>query len=125
MGSGGLSAAERGFVTCQLESRHWRLGQLDGSFEEVHGPGVVGRFPLLREGGWREDTQIDQRGTIAAGEERDGVFIYQSMSGRGPVASFEGEITFVPGSLREPSGAPFRVAVARFPLTIAADEVLC
>jgi len=110
------SAEQRGFVTAQLHTRHWVLRQSDGSAELVDGDGVVGRFPLLREGGWREDRQTDASGRIGAGEEEEGLFIYQSMSGRGGTISFEGHIMFVPGSLRQPRGEEFAVAVARFPL---------
>jgi F-box protein 3 len=121
---GGLSPAERGFETAQLRSRHWILGQTSGPPETVNGAGVVGRYPLLFEGGWREDRQTDASGTVRPGHECDGTFIYQSMSGRGPTCSFEGELEFVPGSLRKPAGEPFRVTVGRFPLECRADEFL-
>jgi len=39
------------------------------------------------------------------------------MSGRGGMRSFGGELSFVPGSLAEPSGEEFSVTVARFPLS--------
>ena len=60
---------------------------------------------------------------VRPGEEKSGIFIYQSMSGRDAV-SFEGEISFVPGSLRQPRGDEFQVAVARFPLVCANDEFI-
>ena len=121
---GGLSASERGFETCQLKERKWLLAQRDGPPEVVQGLGVVGRFPLLREGGWREDRQTDASGRIATGKDNSGIFIYQSMSGRGPTCAFEGEITMVPGSIHRPTGEPFQVTVARFPLEAGADEFL-
>ena len=49
--------SERGFETAQLRSRHWRI-QRRGETDAVHGDGVVGKFPLLREGGWRDDEQV-------------------------------------------------------------------
>jgi hypothetical protein len=57
-------------------------------------------------------------------QDNSGIFIYQSMSGRGPTCAFEGEITMVPGSIQKPTGEPFQVAVARFPLEAGADEFL-
>ena len=121
---GGLSAEERGFETCQLKERKWILSQRNGPPEHVHGAGVVGRFPLLREGGWREDRQVDASGRIAQGEDNTGVFIYQSMSGRGPTCAFEGAITMVPGSITQPTGDEFEVAVARFPLEAGPEEFI-
>jgi hypothetical protein len=38
--------------------------------------------------------------------------------------SFEGEIELVPGSIAQPTGEPFRIAVARFPLTCAPTEFM-
>jgi hypothetical protein len=61
--------------------------------------------------------------SIEAGDEMDGIFIYQSMSG-GRAVSFEGELMFVPGSLREPQAAAFPVRVAQFPLTCSADDYI-
>jgi ApaG protein len=34
----------------QLVSRHWRITDANGRVEEVRGPGVVGKQPLLRPG---------------------------------------------------------------------------
>lgn len=36
--------------TVQLLSRHWIITDAHGEVEEVKGPGVVGKQPLLREG---------------------------------------------------------------------------
>uniref|UniRef100_A0A7S3FKK4 ApaG domain-containing protein n=1 Tax=Haptolina ericina TaxID=156174 RepID=A0A7S3FKK4_9EUKA len=118
---GALNAAERGFETAQLRGRHWILRGADGEEEHVHGDGVVGRYPLLREGGWREDMQ---RGSsysptgLRVGETMEGTFIYQSMSGRGGHVSFGGEILLVPGELRNPTGAEFAVELPPFPLVV-------
>ena len=62
---GGLSAAARGFETCQLHTRHWDIRDGNGQSERVDGPGVVGKFPLLREGGWRDDAQVGGRSARA------------------------------------------------------------
>ena len=114
---GGLSPQERGFETCQLHSRHWLLMDDQGQGEQVHGDGVVGCYPLLRDGGYRDDRQSQYSSAVRRGEECEGTFIYQSMSGRGGMRSFGGELSFAPGSLAEPTGAEFNVTVARFPLT--------
>ena len=113
----------------------------------MHGKGVVGNFPLLREGGWRgkqrhsapraghvrdtsgarhhrRDDKQRHSGRIGQGEWCEGVFVYQSLSGRGSSISFEGSIDFVPGSLEAPAGEEFAVAVPRFPLLVGADEYL-
>ena len=34
----------------QLRSRHWRITDADGRTEEVRGPGVVGKTPVLKPG---------------------------------------------------------------------------
>ena len=121
---GGLSAAERGFETAQLSTRHWRLVQASGEVESVDGPGVVGRFPLLREGGWREDRQRDASGRLSRGPQCSGLFVYQSQSGRGETVAFEGEIVMVPGSLAQPTGDEFRIQVARFPIGCTTEEFI-
>lgn len=118
--------AQRGFTTAQLHTRRWTLRKAVGPPDEVEGPGVVGRFPLLHEGGWREDAQ-SRTGRVSRGELKDGLFIYQSLSGRSrdsesPTLSFEGEIMFVPGSLEQPEGDEFGVTVSRFPLVCDAED---
>ncbi|MFZ5780273.1 MAG: Co2+/Mg2+ efflux protein ApaG [Pseudomonadota bacterium] len=39
-----------GDVAVQLRSRHWKITDGVGRFQEVKGPGVVGKTPLLRPG---------------------------------------------------------------------------
>ena len=118
---GAMSAAERGFETAQLRGRHWILRDANGQEDHVHGDGVVGRYPLLREGGWRED---EQRGrsfspsNLSVGEEMEGIFIYQSMSGRGNNVSFGGELLLVPGDLRNPTGEEFALELPPFSLVV-------
>lgn len=85
----------------------------------MRGPGVIGKYPLLQVGGWRDDEQ-DRSGNVRPGKECQGAFVYQSMSE--PNDSFEGQLLFVPGSLVEPTGPPFPVTVARFPLVRGSDE---
>ena len=119
-----MSAAERGFETAQLHTRHWIISKSDGPPDHVNGAGVVGRFPLFREGGWREDKQVDASGRIRSGEECEGIFVYQSMSGRGGPVAFEGELNMVPGSIQQPTGDEFTVQVGRFPLTCDGSDFL-
>jgi ApaG protein len=42
--------ANEGAEPAQLRSRHWIITDASGKVEEVRGPGVVGRQPLLRPG---------------------------------------------------------------------------
>ena len=44
---------------------------------QVHGDGVVGCYPLLRDGGYRDDRQSQHSSAVREGEECDGIFIYQ------------------------------------------------
>ncbi|EOD39080.1 hypothetical protein EMIHUDRAFT_223966 [Emiliania huxleyi CCMP1516] len=96
----------------QLHTRHWVLRQADGGADQARG-----------KGGRRDDKQRHS-GRIGQGEWCEGVFVYQSLSGRGSSISFEGSIDFVPGSLEAPTGEEFAVAVPRFPLLVGADEDL-
>jgi len=122
---GYVPAAERGFETCQLSHRHWVIADSEGRVDHVRGAGVVGIFPLLREGGFREDNQVPGPGAspglprLASGTWRPGRFAYQSCSGRSaPGGSFGGELTLVPGSITESTGPPFDVVVGRFSLAL-------
>ncbi len=42
--------------TVQLQSRHWIITDAEGHTEEVQGPGVVGKQPILEPGGSFEYT---------------------------------------------------------------------
>jgi hypothetical protein len=89
-------------------------------------------YPLLRENGYRVDTQMSPNLHISRGAQQGSwittttttsgatsSFCYQSMSGRtAPGGSFGGELTFLPGSIQAPSGPPFNVEVGRFSLDI-------
>ena len=101
------SAAQRGFETCQLLSRHWRISDdVAGTTHAVDGEGVIGMYPLLREGGYTE-----------GGVQHDCVFQYQSCTGGAMThGSFAGHLLFVPGSLDSPTGPPFSVEVKPFGL---------
>ncbi len=45
-----VEISNEGRVTVQLRSRHWRITDGNGRTEEVRGPGVVGKTPVLRPG---------------------------------------------------------------------------
>jgi len=114
---GYILPAERGFKTCQLQTRHWRITDtIQDDLDEVNGDGVVGRFPMLFEGGYRDDGMLPER-IVSTGEEQKGSFIYQSCAGI-KQGTFEGRIKFVPGSIECPSGAPFFVDVRPFSLSM-------
>ena len=45
-----IEITNRGNETVQLKTRHWKITDGLGRFQEVKGPGVVGKTPLLRPG---------------------------------------------------------------------------
>ena len=109
-------AENRGFDTCQLISRHWRLRYRDGRTESVDGHGVVGLFPLLREGSHRRDYEDQSSSAIEVGEDvPDGTFQYESCTD-GSAITFGGFLVFLPGSLVNATGPPFEVHLAPFQL---------
>lgn len=118
-----MSSDERGFTTAQLHTRHWVLTAADGTTDEVNGEGVVGRFPILHEGGWTEVDTNPRTGRRRVGDVSEGTFIYQSMSG-GESIAFEGFVRFVPGTLEKPQGSAFDVVVPRFPLKASVDDFI-
>jgi len=112
---GYLSPSERGFQTCQLRSRHWRIyDRLSGEVDRVSGEGVIGLYPLLFEGGYRNDQQ-NMFGSIENGEEKTEIFQYQSCANI-QEGTFQGKIEFVPGSLGEPTSDAFFVDLAEVAL---------
>ena len=50
-----MSPEQRGFDTCQLVSRHWKISKFPANgppvIDEVRGEGVIGYFPILCEAG--------------------------------------------------------------------------
>jgi F-box protein 3 len=113
----------RGFETCQLKSRHWTLF-VEGREQTVDGDGAIGMYPLLREGSYREDS--GQSATqVEPGDDQLGVFSYQSMANDNSEGQMRGYFTFVPGSLAEPTGVPFDVEVAPFPLDRNPEFFFC
>jgi ApaG protein len=45
-----IDIMNEGSETVQLRSRHWRITDAEGRTEEVRGPGVVGKTPVLKPG---------------------------------------------------------------------------
>merc|ERR1712216_563008 len=90
------------------------------------GEGVIGLFPILTEGGWVLNSESDPHGQYQSDPHLQvttrvpGVFRYQSASGRmaSMRGSFGGVITFVPGTIKQPTGPPFDVTVKKFGLRI-------
>lgn len=108
---GYLTPQQRSFETCQLHTRHWKLINLDSNdIDRVNGEGVIGKFPILFEGGY----------VNGSGERILGSFIYQSCTGREMNnGTFEGHMSFIPGSIRQPTGEPFNVHVGQFELSMS------
>eukprot|EP00980_Cylindrotheca_fusiformis_P023309 scaffold10345_cov158-Cylindrotheca_fusiformis.AAC.1 len=95
---------DRGFETCQLQSRHWKITNFEtGSVNEVHGEGVIGMFPILSEGGYMD-----------AGAFFPTTFQYQSCTGPIRRGSFGGTLEFVPGTIASPTGPPFYAELKPF-----------
>lgn len=85
--------------SCQLSRRRWIIQANNNVIDNVAGEGVIGKYPLLQEGG-------DE-------------FVYESCSFLPTTSgSIEGYFTFVPGRLSKPEGPEFNVRVAPFPLQI-------
>jgi len=116
-GEGYMTPEERGFETCQLVSRYWRIVQ-GGEVDEVRGEGVIGYYPLLREGDYQNFASDDGGRTFRAvgGEgNREEYFSYQSCT-NGEEGSMEGQLQFKAGSIEAGAGVVFDVRVAPFPL---------
>ena len=91
---------------CQLTKRHWKITDETGHVDRVSGSGVVGRYPIL----FCESD--DEYGYIEEHTIKSGYFSYQSQTGRiGKSGSFGGELEFVPGTIRAPTGPSFLVKV--------------
>jgi len=113
-----MSPEERGFDTCQLVSRYWRITH-GGGVEEVRGAGVVGNYPLLREGDHESLVSDDGGRTFHEEDSGEGIreeyFSYQSCTD-GEEGSMEGYLQFKAGSILGGAGEVFDVRVAPFPL---------
>ena len=101
-------------ASCQLLSRCLRFTDARGVTRTVEGPAVVGKMPLLRDGGY---VDLAVEGAPATGAFHEGAFVYQSQTG--PIegtdlglGSIRGSMKFVPGSVDEPAGPPFDAELA-------------
>ena len=118
------TAEERGFETCQLSVRKWMIQDGDRAPEVVQGEGVIGLFPILADGGWILNDESDPHGQYQASPPASGLvageFRYQSCSGRNLSmrGSFGGELTFVPGTRKKPTGPPFQATLKPFALRV-------
>jgi len=116
------SAAERGYETCQLTTRTWRIQASDDDEPDVvNGEGVIGLFPILADGGWISNRLSDPHGQYGEREGfQEGWFRYQSCSGRkrGMRGSFGGSLRFVPGDKKKPTGKAFDATLEPFKLYI-------
>jgi len=45
-----IEITNRGHVTVQLKTRHWKITDANGRLQEVRGAGVVGETPVLEPG---------------------------------------------------------------------------
>lgn len=121
------TAEARGFEQCQLRAREWEIRTREEEAggarepERVQGEGVIGFFPIICDGGWRLDRESDPHGQYS-GPPRfvDGPFRYQSCSGRraSMQAAFGGSLTFVPGTIKQPTGKPFQAKLLPFRLYV-------
>jgi uncharacterized protein affecting Mg2+/Co2+ transport len=116
-GNAEYDASARSFTTsCQLKSRHLRLyDESTGRTDRVDGDGVIGSYPLLREGSYRDDSGHSSTQVNEGEEVPNGTFVYQSCTNHN-ATSFGGHMLFVPGSLAEPTGPAFQVEIEPFPL---------
>jgi hypothetical protein len=119
-----MSPEQRGFDTCQLVSRHWKISKLKANrppvIDEVRGEGVIGYFPILCEGayvpvfgGVFNDMQYQVGRAM-------GAFTYQSCTEADCPGAVEGYLQFRP-DWRDgrPSGEIFNARVDPFPLTFS------
>jgi F-box protein 3 len=112
---------ERGFETCQLSTRQWEIEDSQGRVEQVQGEGVIGFFPILRDGGWDLNGESDPHGQYDNHPRfMKGAFRYQSCSGRKPDmrGRFGGALTFIPGTRKKPTGPAFEARLIPFTLEI-------
>lgn len=121
------TAEERGFQTCQLDTRIWNV-ELEGEERDtVRGDGVIGFFPILTDGGWicnlesDPNSQYEVEGrTRKSSHVIPGEFRYQSCSqgSRSMRGQFSGTLLMVPGTRKKPTGEPFHATLNPFRLYI-------
>ena len=121
-GEGYMSPEQRGFGSCQLVSRYWKISKFEATgppvIDEVRGGGVIGYFPILGEGFCENYEQREGVSLNCIGSAR-GAFSYQSCTQADYPGAIEGCLQFMPGSIDEPSGEIFNVRVDPFPLVFS------
>ena len=95
------SPEQRGFGSCQLVSRHWKIYKDDPdedepSIEEIRGNGVIGYYPLLREGGYMKYQSSSDDGTIVCLGDFNGCFTYQSCTPADARGKWKGTFNLAP-----------------------------
>eukprot|EP00798_Chlamydomonas_sp_ICE-L_P004585 gene4585-14770_t len=90
----------RSLASCQLLNRHWIIKDAAGKVaDEVEGPGVIGKYPILKPGGKE--------------------FVYQSCTyQQESKGSMEGTFGFVEGSRNSPTGGEWDVVCPTFQLQV-------
>lgn len=109
-----MTPEQRGFETCQLVSRFWRITQ-GTQVNEVRGEGVIGYYPLLKEGEHENFYSEDGGHTLQSRGTERGYFVYQSCTDGREEGTMEGSLKFKVGNIFG-SGEEFDVRVAPFPL---------
>jgi uncharacterized protein affecting Mg2+/Co2+ transport len=122
-GEGYMPPEQRGFGSCQLVLRHWKISKFveatgPPEIDEVRGGGVVGCFPILREGS-HENYVGGGDGSLSYVGSARGAFSYQSCTHADCPGAIEGYFQFRPGSIAQPSGDIFDVRVDPFPLAFS------
>lgn len=116
------TSQDREFSRCQLKSRRWMIQEDGREPEFVEGEGVIGMFPILMDEGWLLNTESDPHDQYHVPEECivPGPFRYQSCAGRNASMKgyISGELWFVPGTIRSPTGASFSVTLPPFRLAV-------
>lgn len=92
-----ITLSNEGTETAQLLSRHWIIINGDGDREDVEGPGVMGKYPLLEPGDVFEYTSFCPMNTAWG--------------------TMEGTFT-----MQRDNGEKFEVAIGRFYLTMNAPR---
>jgi len=110
-----------GFESCQLHTRTWEISSDGSEPQVVNGEAVIGFKPILVQGGWLLNKESDPHGQYHQSHGHvPGPFRYQSASGRSRHmrGTFGGHVLFYPGTVRKPTGQPFKVLVPQLQLSV-------
>ncbi|KAJ1999364.1 hypothetical protein H4R26_005099 [Coemansia thaxteri] len=103
-----LDFAELGYASAQLKSRHWLIRYQNQRYTQSSGHGVVGEFPVLSEA----SPYYRYCSRMTDDETEDMIIV-----------AFEGHFTMVPGTLDEPAGPEFALAVPYIEVPIPLEIV--